>query len=42
MADSLARAGRKAEGREELNAALRNRATFGTAADARQLLSTVD
>jgi len=42
LAAVLAQAGRKGEAREELNAALRNEATFATAADARQLLSTLN
>ncbi|MBW8845024.1 MAG: PEP-CTERM system TPR-repeat protein PrsT [Burkholderiales bacterium] len=42
LAAVLAEAGRKAEARDELNAALRNDATFATAADARQLLSTLN
>ncbi|MCE4555127.1 XrtA/PEP-CTERM system TPR-repeat protein PrsT [Pelomonas cellulosilytica] len=42
LAAVLAHAGRKAEAREELNAALRNGATFATAADAKQLLATLN
>lgn len=42
LAAVLARAGRKAEAREELNAALRNDAAFATAAEAKQLLSTLN
>ena len=42
LAAVLAQAGRKGEAREELNAALRNDATFATAADAKQLLSTLN
>lgn len=42
LAAVLAQAGRKAEAREELNAALRGEATFATAADAKQLLSTLN
>ncbi|MEO6278068.1 XrtA/PEP-CTERM system TPR-repeat protein PrsT [Roseateles sp.] len=42
LAAVLAQAGRRAEAREELNAALRNAATFATAADAKQLLLTLN
>jgi putative PEP-CTERM system TPR-repeat lipoprotein len=42
LAAVLAQAGRKAEAREELKAVLRNDATFGTATEARQLLSTLN
>lgn len=42
LAAVLAQAGRKAEAREELNAALRGDAAFATAADAKQLLSTLN
>lgn len=42
LAAVLAQAGRKAEARDELTAALRTGATFATAADARQLLSTLN
>lgn len=42
LAVVLAQAGRKGEAREELNAALRNDAAFATAADAKQLLATLN
>lgn len=42
LATVLAQAGRKAEAREELNAALRGAATFATADDARRLLQTLN
>lgn len=41
LAAVLAKAGRQAEAREELQAALRGDANFSTAAEARQLLSTL-
>jgi len=42
LAAVLAQAGRKGEAREELTAALRGGATFGTASEAKQLLSTLN
>lgn len=42
LAAVLAQAGRKGEAREELNAALRNGATFAAAAEAKQLLTTLN
>ncbi|MFN3303123.1 MAG: XrtA/PEP-CTERM system TPR-repeat protein PrsT [Roseateles sp.] len=42
LAAVLAQTGRKAEAKEELTATLRNHATFATAAEARQLLSTLN
>ncbi|HEV6963833.1 XrtA/PEP-CTERM system TPR-repeat protein PrsT [Roseateles sp.] len=42
LAAVLAQAGRKAEAKDELSAALRGDATFATAAEAKQLLSTLN
>ncbi|WP_457424577.1 XrtA/PEP-CTERM system TPR-repeat protein PrsT [Roseateles sp. P5_E7] len=42
LAAVLAQAGRKGEAREELNGALRGNANFATAAEAKQLLSTLN
>ena len=42
LAAVLAKAGRKGEAREELNAALRSNVSFPAAADAKKLLATLN